>query len=147
MQFNIACLNIADEITGNNFTCICSEGMEGPLCDTPYCLKQHCENGYCNTTRDVPICQCQLGFEGKYCEINIDDCVSPTGLSPCKNGGVCIDGIGRYDCNCSGTGNYACFVYYSIIPCLYCRIHRPFMRKRHRRMCYHTRSMWKRFVP
>lgn len=83
--------------------------MEGPLCDTPYCLKQHCENGYCNTTRDVPICQCQLGFEGKYCEININDCISSSGGSPCKNGGVCIDGIGRYDCNCSGTGNYTGF--------------------------------------
>lgn len=96
---------ILDEITGNNFTCLCAEGMEGPLCDTPYCLKQHCENGYCNTTRDVPICQCQLGFEGKYCEININDCLLPAGGSPCKNGGVCIDGIARYDCNCTGTGN------------------------------------------
>lgn len=80
------------------------EGMEGPLCDTPYCLKKHCENGYCNTTEQVPICQCQHGFEGKYCEINIDDCVLASGKSPCQNGGVCIDGISRYDCNCTGTG-------------------------------------------
>lgn len=95
---------VSDEATGNNFTCRCSEGFEGSLCDTPYCRKQHCENGYCNTTTTIPVCQCQVGFEGKFCEINIDDCILPTGDSACQNGGVCIDGIGRYNCNCTGTG-------------------------------------------
>lgn len=93
-----------DEVTGNNFTCICPEGMEGVYCDTPFCLLKHCEQGHCNTTGDVPYCQCQRGFEGQFCEINIDDCVSPIGESPCQNGGVCIDGIWRYDCDCQGTG-------------------------------------------
>lgn len=93
-----------DEATGNNFTCFCTEGMEGSLCDTPFCKKKYCERGACNTTGQVPYCQCERGFEGKFCEINIDDCVSPAGGSPCQNGGVCIDGVNRYDCNCTGTG-------------------------------------------
>ncbi|XP_025835498.1 protein crumbs isoform X2 [Agrilus planipennis] len=89
--------------TGNNFTCVCPEGYVNPLCDMPYCMKKMCEYGYCNIT-GKPICQCQRGFEGEYCQTNIDDCIGPSGTSPCQNGGVCIDGINRYDCNCTGTG-------------------------------------------
>ncbi|KAJ8978000.1 hypothetical protein NQ317_004545 [Molorchus minor] len=98
------CKTGPNEQTGNNFTCICTEGMEGPLCDTPFCQNKQCVHGYCNVTGKVPYCECQRGFEGKFCETNIDDCISPTGRSPCQNGGVCIDGIFRYDCNCTGTG-------------------------------------------
>ncbi|KAK9871195.1 hypothetical protein WA026_011476 [Henosepilachna vigintioctopunctata] len=94
----------ANKITGNNFTCICTEGMEGPLCDTPFCHLKECVNGFCNTTEDVPFCSCEQGFDGKYCEHNIDDCILPSGGSPCQNGGICIDGINRYNCNCTGTG-------------------------------------------
>jgi protein crumbs len=93
-------------MTGNNFTCFCTEGMEGPLCDTPFCLRRPCDNGSCNTTNEVPFCQCVRGFEGQFCEINTDDCVAPTGESPCQNGGICTDGVNRYDCNCTGTGRY-----------------------------------------
>ncbi|KAJ8972695.1 hypothetical protein NQ314_000062 [Rhamnusium bicolor] len=93
-----------NEQTGNNFTCLCTEGMEGPLCDTPFCLRKHCDQGHCNTTGEVPYCEYQRGFEGKFCEVNIDECISPTGGSPCQNGGVCIDGIYSYDCNCTETG-------------------------------------------
>lgn len=90
-------------MTHNNFTCLCAEGMVGTLCDTPYCLvKSHgCEHdGLCNTTNRVPFCQCRLGYEGRHCEIDIDECVD----DPCQNGGQCIDGVGRYTCNCTGTG-------------------------------------------
>ncbi|KAJ8936905.1 hypothetical protein NQ318_010932 [Aromia moschata] len=98
------CQKGPNEQTGNNFTCFCTEGMEGPLCDTPFCQRQHCVQGSCDTTGEVPYCLCPSGFEGKFCEVNVDDCVSPTGGSPCQNGGVCIDGVSRYDCNCTGTG-------------------------------------------
>lgn len=94
---------ISDADTGNNFTCSCSEGYVGPICDTAFCLREHCESGYCNTTGATPYCQCQRGFEGKFCEVNTDDCKLPSG-NPCQNGGTCIDGINRYDCNCTGTG-------------------------------------------
>ncbi|XP_045483741.1 protein crumbs isoform X3 [Harmonia axyridis] len=99
------CQTGTNKITGNNFTCICTEGMEGPLCDTPFCQLKDCENeGECNTEKEVPFCNCKEGFDGKYCENNINDCVLPSGESPCQNGGVCIDGINQYKCNCTGTG-------------------------------------------
>ncbi|KAG5680801.1 hypothetical protein PVAND_010286 [Polypedilum vanderplanki] len=87
--------------TGNNFTCICKEGFEGALCDYAYCLVEPCKNdGNCYTDSEVPECKCQLGFMGKYCEIDIDDCAS----TPCQNNATCIDLVNDYKCECEGTG-------------------------------------------
>ena len=39
-----------------------------------------------------------LLFMCNYCYIlDIDDCAS----KPCKNGGLCIDGISKYSCTCA----------------------------------------------
>lgn len=46
-----------------------------------------------------PFCQCSLGYTGKYCESEIDECAS----KPCENG-KCMDLVGEYRCDCSGTG-------------------------------------------
>ena len=40
-----------------------------------------------------------LGFEGRTCEVNIDDCHN----HQCKNGGTCLDGIKTYTCQCPPT--------------------------------------------
>ncbi|KAF5279548.1 hypothetical protein FQR65_LT03370 [Abscondita terminalis] len=99
------CVDGRNVETGNNFTCICSEGFVGTLCDRAYCSHTPCQNGgKCNVTQPSPSCFCERGFDGKYCEVNIDDCFLPTLRNPCLNGGICIDGINRYDCNCTNTG-------------------------------------------
>ena len=41
-------------------------------------------------------CRCQPGYNGRNCEINIDDCAD----NPCENGGQCIDMVARYKCQC-----------------------------------------------
>ena len=41
----------SDLKTGDNFTCICMEGFEGPNCNKPYCQEQPCQNeGTCDLT-------------------------------------------------------------------------------------------------
>lgn len=37
---------------------------------------------------------------GRFCEENVDDCVSDSGVPRCFNGGQCIDQIGGYSCVC-----------------------------------------------
>lgn len=45
---------ITDSTTGNNFTCSCLTGFLGPLCDTPFCEIDKCQNdAYCITTEGM----------------------------------------------------------------------------------------------
>lgn len=41
-------------------------------------------------------CTCPMGYTGRDCEVNINDC-SPL---PCNNGGTCIDKVNDFDCQC-----------------------------------------------
>lgn len=60
-----------------------------------------CQNGgFCLTTDPIPVCKCSLGYAGKFCEIDIDECSS----QPCQNNGICTDLLGGYRCNCDATG-------------------------------------------
>ncbi|PSN38075.1 hypothetical protein C0J52_00824 [Blattella germanica] len=101
------CTDVKNPETGDNFTCTCMEGFEGPNCNKPYCHVQPCQNGgTCNILGvNIPTCRCALGYEGKYCEREIDECeIDSDKGSPCRHGGVCTDKVGGYDCNCSSTG-------------------------------------------
>lgn len=39
------CTDVPNPKTGDNFTCTCMPGYEGPICDTPYCIGRKCQNG------------------------------------------------------------------------------------------------------
>ena len=41
-------------------------------------------------------CQCKVGYTGRNCEVNVDDCVSVT----CPNNRVCMDGVNTFECIC-----------------------------------------------
>ena len=79
-------------VDGNGtHTCDCSgTGYIGYECDKE-CTSTSCENGVCGD-----ICECELGYEGPYCNIDTNECAS----DPCKNGATCTHGIGTFECAC-----------------------------------------------
>nr|XP_024214483.1 protein crumbs [Halyomorpha halys] len=98
---NAECKDAFNSVTKENFTCICQEGFLGPYCNSAFCEVTPCQNdGSCISNSMKPVCDCALGFTGRLCEINIDDCAS----NPCSHKGKCIDGINKFRCDCMGTG-------------------------------------------
>nr|XP_057928912.1 sushi, nidogen and EGF-like domain-containing protein 1 isoform X3 [Doryrhamphus excisus] len=69
-----------------------------PICEElNECLSQPCLNGgTCHDLEASYLCECEDGFRGKQCHIDINECLS----DPCKNGGTCEDQPGFYLCHC-----------------------------------------------
>uniref|UniRef100_A0A8C5JTJ8 EGF-like domain-containing protein n=1 Tax=Junco hyemalis TaxID=40217 RepID=A0A8C5JTJ8_JUNHY len=99
------CLNGAtcfESVKPGQFVCICPPFYTGDFChqrfspcELPYnpCIN----NSTCLAQVDGnPMCICKTGFEGTYCEVNSDECIS----HPCQNGGLCVDGVNHYRCSC-----------------------------------------------
>ena len=100
------------------FRCQCPAGFKGPLCQvnetsslTPElrtgCTLVPCKNGAtCRPASPTHpsggvssdfVCVCPPGVKGRLCEHDSrDDCRG----QPCKNGGVCFDKPGGFECNC-----------------------------------------------
>ncbi|KPP78272.1 protein crumbs 2-like [Scleropages formosus] len=71
----------------------------------PVCLSQPCLNhGTCEDMFGLFRCICAPGWDGKYCQDNMDDCAS----TPCIHGS-CYDLLADYECEClPGYGGKAC---------------------------------------
>ena len=60
-------------------------------------IDQLCQNnGRCINNGNTHLCLCNKGYEGSYCEREINECSS----APCRNGATCRNEIGRYTCLC-----------------------------------------------
>ncbi|MBR57053.1 MAG: hypothetical protein CMH54_03245 [Myxococcales bacterium] len=100
--------NASCQPDGDGTACACNEGFTGDgdtcteidECDPNPCVHGSCTDGIASFT-----CECDEGFEGILCNINIDDCTP----DPCLNGGTCFDGVAGYVCDCpEGWGGTNC---------------------------------------
>ncbi|XP_076303298.1 cell polarity complex component crumbs isoform X3 [Lasioglossum baleicum] len=86
----------------NGYTCNCTKDYMDENCEREYnaCALNPCKNnGTCTPmprSRREFVCECPPGFEGKVCDINVDDCVDVV----CPDGRICVDGIAGYECKC-----------------------------------------------
>ncbi|XP_078075229.1 LOW QUALITY PROTEIN: uncharacterized protein LOC144497660 [Mustelus asterias] len=98
-----ACLNggKCEVPSGHGYRCKCLHGWTGPQCQLPdLCTANPCTNGgRCTSTKGHFTCQCDPGFEGQVCEIDVDECSSSLG-TPCRNRATCINVPGSYICSC-----------------------------------------------
>ncbi|KAF1480163.1 hypothetical protein FQV08_0005165, partial [Pygoscelis antarcticus] len=93
------CLNAGTcEDLFNSFSCACSAGWGGLLCESNLddCQSSPCVHGDCVDAVADFQCECFRGYIGKKCDINVDDCVRHR----CLNGATCIDGVYGYSCKC-----------------------------------------------
>jgi hypothetical protein len=89
----------SDAIGGYN--CACNPGFSGTDCRNDVCAPNPCQNGAtCSRTNTGASCQCLPGYEGDRCQINVNDCLGHR----CQNGGSCVDGLGKYTCDCDSSG-------------------------------------------
>ncbi|XP_038070163.1 uncharacterized protein LOC119739340 [Patiria miniata] len=65
--------------------------------DKDDCVTEPCVHGQCFDTGMASYrCDCDPGYNGTNCEIEIDECES----NPCQQGGTCTDFIAYYHCDC-----------------------------------------------
>ncbi|XP_071132432.1 uncharacterized protein [Mytilus edulis] len=96
------CVN-GDCVDGvNSYSCTCYQGYTGHNCEISIndCSLNTCSNGTCIDGVNSSSCLCYDGFTGD------SSCVEKTECDPntCEHGGLCIDLIDDFICNCSGTG-------------------------------------------
>ncbi|CAG0915687.1 unnamed protein product [Notodromas monacha] len=62
------------------------------------CYDAECRNGAsCEDAVNNFECRCSLGYEGRYCEVNIDECALG---HDCGEHGACVDMVNSYKCDC-----------------------------------------------
>ena len=96
------CTSQANTFFTRNYSCLCCDAFKGQYCEElDSCHVNPCKNGA--TCQDIVDgvansfnCSCVPGYEGTFCEKNINECQS----DPCKNGGFCVDEINKYKCLC-----------------------------------------------
>ncbi|CAH8527329.1 unnamed protein product [Schistosoma rodhaini] len=92
-----------DHLSPALFKCECDKEWIGSVCqlrrpETRSCVQENlCKNGAtCVDSGNSFNCICRPGFDGQYCENEINECNS----MPCYNNGTCKDLINSFECDC-----------------------------------------------
>uniref|UniRef100_A0A8C5QRI6 Crumbs cell polarity complex component 1 n=1 Tax=Leptobrachium leishanense TaxID=445787 RepID=A0A8C5QRI6_9ANUR len=97
--------------------CACPMGKTGKFCETVIpvdkCLSSPCLHGNCTDSADGYVCECQKGYTGTNCDINI--CRGHL----CPNGATCVESPVGFACLCPAnvTGQ---FCRYNKLPSTFC---------------------------
>ncbi|KRX25813.1 Fibropellin-1, partial [Trichinella nelsoni] len=105
---NVMCANGGECINtdDNNYICKCKTGFSGRhceeirICDLVSCIHGTCKYDLFENGDYVSFCNCNPGYQGKDCSIDIDECADKVNY-PCLNNGTCFNDIGSYHCECS----------------------------------------------
>ena len=73
-------------------------GYTGDRCEINIndCVVVTCVHGTCIDLVDDFMCRCHGGYEGRFCDQEVDECLS----NPCQHGGSCTDLVNGYECRC-----------------------------------------------
>ena len=84
--------------------CSCVDVLVKCLWNDEACQRSECRRRLQCVLYERPyICLCNgTGYEGEYCEKDINEC--QVGTHRCSNGATCINVPGGYQCLCQGTG-------------------------------------------
>ncbi|CAH8492945.1 unnamed protein product [Heterobilharzia americana] len=92
-----------DHLSPGLFRCECDNQWIGSVCqlrrpESRACVQENlCKNGAtCVDLGNSFNCICRPGFDGQYCENDINECNS----MPCYNNGTCKDLINSFECDC-----------------------------------------------
>ncbi|CAH8837423.1 unnamed protein product [Trichobilharzia szidati] len=92
-----------DHLSPGLFRCECDHQWMGSVCqlrrpESRACVQETlCKNGAtCVDLGNSFNCICRPGFDGQYCENDINECNS----MPCYNNGTCRDLINSFECDC-----------------------------------------------
>ncbi|KAI8500609.1 hypothetical protein Bbelb_214270 [Branchiostoma belcheri] len=91
-------LDSSDNFLGKTVPCTEQHNYVCKSALTP-CQPNVCQNGgNCTScfSGTTTLCEYLDGYEGDFCEIDIDECAS----NPCQHSGICQHGINSYSCSC-----------------------------------------------
>jgi len=86
MRVYLSVVNVQYNAGVHRYECQCVGGRVGARCESVspcHHRQQPCHNGgVCVADQQAGRCLCPSGFTGRFCELDIDDCVS----QPCVHG-------------------------------------------------------------
>uniref|UniRef100_A0A7E4UXI7 Neurogenic locus Notch protein n=1 Tax=Panagrellus redivivus TaxID=6233 RepID=A0A7E4UXI7_PANRE len=98
------CLNGLCRLEGTpqNAVCDCFYHFAGPKCEEiDKCDWTRCSgHGTCSTIDNEPHCQCESGWKGDRCDVDIDECALAHSSAPLCGLGSCENTPGSYVCHC-----------------------------------------------